>query len=409
MHRRDRERGTCFLLYPQAPVLPAYRQPERIVLSSPPGSLGPGPCDERIYVADAVAKARPYGFPYLPPWTGPIHRPPSPDPDGHYDHLDPGSREFLSAHLFGAVRHTLDVWEGYLGRTIDWHFRRDLSRLELIPLLDWDNAHSGYGFVETGWNHHRRGSALQFALSLDTIAHEIGHSILFSEIGIPVGRHRTAQFLAFHEAMADLVALVCGMRFNSVLDHVLQATHGNLYVTNEINRIGELSQTDQIRVASQDVRMANVEGIWLDPAGEWHDDTGQGRHAHDLGQPLLGAIFDILIEIYEVVLVEHGLISPALDRLSRSGEYDPARVAAVEQGFAAAFDGRAAGFKEALMHARDYLGFALARVIEDLWAESLTFDRVGTALLAADREMSDGRYAALIHESFGWRGIRLGT
>jgi hypothetical protein len=153
--------------------------------------------------------------------------------------------------------------------------------------------------------------------------------------------------------------------------------------------------------------MADVEGIWLDAGGEWHDDTGQERHAHDLGQPLLGAVFDILIEIYEVTLVEHGLISPALDRLSRSGEYDPARLEILARGFAQAFAGRADGFKEALIHARDYVGFALARVFEDLQPESLTFARVGMALLAADREMSDGRYAALIHESFAWRGIRL--
>lgn len=407
MRRHDRDRGTCFLLYPQAPVLAAYRRPERVVLSSPPGSLGPGPCDERIYVADAIGKAAPYGYPYLPPWTGPVHRPPRPDPDGHYDHLDPASREFLSAHLFGAVLHTLDIWEGYLGRRIGWHFRPHYRRLELIPEIDWDNAHSGYGFVETGWNSEQQGGRLQFALSLDTIAHEIGHSILFSEVGIPVGRRRTAEFLAFHEAMADLMALIGSMRFEAVLDHVLRTTHGNLYVTNEINRIAELSQTEQIRVASHDVRMADVEDIWLDADGEWHDAQGRGRHAHDLGQPLLGAVFDILIEIYEVVLVEHGLITPELDRLSRSGEYDPDRIAAVERGFAEAFVGRAQGFREALVHARDYLGFALARVIEDLAPEGLTFGRVAAALLAADREMSDGDYAALIHESFAWRGIRL--
>ena len=166
MRRADRDRGTSFLLFPQAPVLPAWRRPERVVLSPPPGSLGPGPCDERIYVADAIGKPVPYGFPYLPPWTGPVHRPPRPGPDGHYDHLPPGSRDFLSAHLFGAVRHTLDVWEGYLGRPVDWHFRRDFHRLELVPLLDWDNAHSGYGFVETGWNHHRQGDRLAGAASV---------------------------------------------------------------------------------------------------------------------------------------------------------------------------------------------------------------------------------------------------
>lgn len=406
---RHRETGTCFLLFPQAPILPAYSRPERIYISTPPALVGPGPCDERAYVADAIDKPEPYGFPYLPPWQGLVHAPPRPGPDGHFDHLEQGTREFAAAHLFASVRHTLDIWEGYFGRDIRWHFARDFPRLELVPMLDWDNAQSGYGFIETGMHRDRQGLVLPFALSLDTVAHEIGHSIIFSEVGVPVGGHRTAEFLAFHEAVADLMALVGGMHFNSVLDHVLLTTHGSLYVENEINRIAELSQTEQIRVASQDVRMSDVAPIWLDTEGNWHDAAGLDRHAHDLGLPLLGAMFDLLVEIYEEVLVEQGLISQPLDRLSRSGEYDPERLETMAAGFAHAYAGRHHQFKEALIYARDYMGFALARALEDLWPQQLTFQRVGMALLAADREMSGGRYESYIRDSFFWRGIPLPT
>lgn len=407
MRRRDETDGTWFLLYPQAPVLSAFATPQRIRLSSPRGSVDAGPRDDRAYVVDAIGKAEPYGYPLLPPWRGPRRPPVRPGPAGHFDHLMPGTRDFACAHLFGSVRHTLDVWERFFGRPIRWHFARDFPRLELIPLLDWDNAQSGYGFIETGWDRARDGTILQFALSTDTIAHEIGHSILFAEVGVPVAQHRTAAFLAFHEAFADLIALICAMQFDAVLDHVLVATHGNLYVENEINRIAELSRTEQIRVASHSLRMDDVAGITLDAAGDWHDAAGKGRHAHELGLPLLGAVFDILIEIYELALVELGLIGTALDRESRSGDYDAARVERVRQGFAAAYAGRHAGFREALEYARDYMGFAMARAIDDLWPDDFGFGRVGAALLDADREMSGGRYAPFIEESFRWREIAI--
>jgi hypothetical protein len=197
------------------------------------------------------------------------------------------------------------------------------------------------------------------------------------------------------------------MRFEAVLDHALRVTHGNLYLENEINRIAETSESEQIRVASQSVRMADVEDISLDAQGEWHDASGRGRHAHDLGLPLLGAIFDLLVEIYEQSLVARGLIPTRLDELSRGDAYDPRALAEVTAGFAAAYAGRHDQFKAALVDARDYLGFALARMIEDLRPQGLTFTRVGAALLAADLEMTGGRIAPFVRDSFAWRGIPL--
>ncbi len=400
--------GTCFLLFPQAPVLSAFRQPERLRLLAT-RSVEPGPSDALSYVADAIGKSTPYEFPYLPPWTGPVHPPVRPGPHGHFDHLVPGSREFGAAHLFGAVRFAMDVWERYFGRRIPWFFRRDLPRLELVPFLDWDNAHSGYGFVETGWERNRDGAVLRFALSMDTIGHEIGHSILFSEVGIPIGIHRTAEFLAFHEAAADLMSLVCVAQFNAVLDDALSKTKGSIYLENEINRIGELSETEQIRVVSNDLKMSDVADIWLDAEGQWHDASGRGRHAHDLSLPLSGAIFDVIVEIYQEILVERSLIPPWLDRLSRSGERDPHRIEAARAGFAQAYAGRHHAFKEALVYARDYTGFALARLCEDIWPGDLAFSGVGAALLAADREMSGGRFKGVIDDCFAWRGVTLAS
>ena len=144
-------KGTKFRLFPQPGFLEPYQEPETVWISPRAGSIGPGPADDRMYVVDTIDKEQPYEFPYLPPYDGPVRPPVEPNEFGHFDHLEVGSREFEAAHMYGTLRRVLDIWEGYFEKRIDWHFQDRYSRLELIPLLDWDNAQSGYGFIETGY------------------------------------------------------------------------------------------------------------------------------------------------------------------------------------------------------------------------------------------------------------------
>ena len=139
---RIRARGTRFRLYPQTPVLEVHRLrgPETVWVSPPPGSIGPGPNDERMYVADVIGK-KPYEYPYLPPYRGPTHPAVRPGPDGHFDYLEPGDPGFLAAHMYGTVRRVLDVWEGFLGRPIAWHFRDRYQRLGEYECEVYPGAH----------------------------------------------------------------------------------------------------------------------------------------------------------------------------------------------------------------------------------------------------------------------------
>lgn len=241
---RGRRDGTRFRIFPQTPALDRYREPDTICLNLPPGSIRPGPTDARIYVIDALDKPAPYDEAYRPPYRGPALAPVEPGPDGHFDHLEAGSRAFNSAHLYATVRFVLEIWEDYLGGRVDWHFRSDYPRLELIPHLDWDNAQSGYGFIETGYGVSAAGIVRQHCLNFDVIAHELGHSLIYSVVGIPHRTTRTVAYFAFHEAAADLTALVAVLHFESVVDRLLEQSRGNLHVLNELNRIGELSAVD---------------------------------------------------------------------------------------------------------------------------------------------------------------------
>src|SRR5919112_839422 len=105
--------GTRFLVFPQPYFVPGYEIPEVIWVSSAPDRIGPGPSDARAYVVDPVQSKDPYHFPYLPPYAGLRRAPAQAGPDGHFDHLAPSSREFLSAHAFACVRRVQDICESY--------------------------------------------------------------------------------------------------------------------------------------------------------------------------------------------------------------------------------------------------------------------------------------------------------
>ena len=392
--------GTRFALFPQPPFLEDFAQPETVWVSPPAGTIGPGPDDDRMYVVDPVGKPAPYGVTrgpfgaldlYLPPWTGAVYPPAMPDSSGHFDHIAPGSPGFEAAHLYGSVRRVLDVWEGYFAAPIAWHFRPDYRRLELSLFAPWDNARAGYGFLEVGADATRDGAVRPFALNFDVIAHEVGHLIIYSELGLPTRETEEGEYFGFHESAADLVALVAVLHFDSVVDRLLETTSGNLYTFNELNRFAELSDNEQIRLAGNASRLSDFAAGWSDE--------------HRLAQPLTGAMFDILIDIFHENLLDRGLIGPDVEELSDRIEKSPQYEAVIQPLFDAAYREDPAGFKAALLDARDYLGTALARTWGRLSPHYLNYDDVGEALLETDREISGGRYRRVIRNNFLWRDI----
>src|SRR5258708_4778771 len=126
MHGGNRsDTGTRFRLFPRPPFIHPERPPETVYVATPPGWIGPGPSDDRLYLIDPIGKRRPYGInpgPYgtphldLPPWRGPIRRPVQPDAEGHFDHLPIGPPAFAQAHAFVTIGLVLDLCERHVGR-----------------------------------------------------------------------------------------------------------------------------------------------------------------------------------------------------------------------------------------------------------------------------------------------------
>jgi hypothetical protein len=363
--------GTRFLIYPQVPHLANYATPETVWISTPPDRIRPGPSDRRAYVRDPLFDKGPYEYPYLPPYIGDTYPPAMPGFDGHYDSINPNSRQFLAAHAFACVCRVLDIWESYLGRPVVWHFAETYEQLEIVPYISWDNAQSGYGYLELGLDHDAAtGKAYPYALNFDVIAHEVGHSILFSQMGLPASGHPMADYVPYHEAMADVISLLSFLHFDSGLDRLLRHSDGNLLVLNELNRIAELSGDRQIRLASNSRRKSEVSG-----------------DVHDQSRPLTGAIFDTLIETYHVQLVERGLADERLLSVDIKG-MDGETLRRISEFTAKAHRARPFMFKSALVAARDEVALALAPSWSKLQPDNLTFAQASDALVWAAEPIS---------------------
>jgi hypothetical protein len=259
--------------------------------------------------------------------------------------------------------------------------------LEIVPRLRWDNAQSGYGFLEMGENE-ARGEPWPFALNFDAVAHEVGHLIIFGVMGVPRS-NPPHEYFAYHEAVADFIALIGLLHFDTVLDVVLRRTRGNLLIANELDRFGEICDERQIRLFSHSLRMSDV-----------------SVEVHDLSKPFAGALFDILIEIYQILLFERGLsdFDPRdfRDLRSELSEEDMREQLSLSLG---SNDRRLFALKSALEEARDLVGEMLVRSWEELEPHSITFQEAAEALIAAAESGRARRFASTVIDNFAWREI----
>ena len=382
--------GVRFRVFIQPPVVPGFEVPETIILPASAGEIDLGPSDRRFYtVMPAVTKRR-YAPPdTLPPYQGRVLPPAVPDRFGHFDTLPEESSEFRAAHVFAIARMTLAVWEQYRGQEIPWAFH--FPRMELVPEIDWTNAHSGYGFIELGHNSERGdGARVPYWQNFDVVAHEVGHAILFSLMGLPVGTRPNREYRAFHETGSDLIAIVTAMHSERLLWHVLDSTSGNIYGFNELNRLGEVSAIDQVRLVCNDLRVPEVI-------------NAEKLHTYSL--PVTGALFDIFALRYLRALQRRQAVSAVildelLDRDSVEDVFER-----LHGAFVAIYPANRRLFYEALEEARDYLGTLLVRTFDRLPTADMSYLAVANTVLATNEELTGGDDEEELAEIFLWRGI----
>jgi hypothetical protein len=372
-----------------------------IYLPARAGTIGAGPSDRDIVTVDALDK-----LPYydgredterFPPYRGPRARP-ARSRHGHFGHLQPSgatARQFAAAHVYATIRFTLTVWEHYLGRPVRWYFRRRFPRLEVIPRIRSGTAFSRPGYIECGYERGRtRQRRYPLCENFDVVAHETGHLILRSVIGHPDHVEGLEQ-RAREEAFADLVAIVALLHVRPAVARLLDRTRGNLFSSNLLSRIGEMSQTTVARRANNDKGMDTL---------QWDPDPRVFRY--ELAAPFTGGGYDAFVDLYESILVRRRAIPFALAEASfdANGQALPDVQRAFEQSYRA----HRTVFEDALLEARD----VFAGVLAHSWRRMSPYDGYPEALatmLAVARGQHGARTERIIREAFEWRRIRPGT
>lgn len=344
-----------------------------------------------MYVVDAVCKKPYVATGGRPPYSGSCWSAVRPNAAGHFDRLRPGTRAFSAAAMFATVRCVLEIWEHYFDRGLEWEFRETYPLLEIIPRVEDDNAWSQYGYIECGFGDFWTRRANPFCENFDAVAHEVGHAIVHSVVGVPLAP-KPLQYRALDEALADLIAIVSSLHFDVVVDRLLRHTRGNLFSSNLISRVAELSRTEHIRNAFNDQKMSAV---------KWDPDTNDYKYA--LAAPFTGGTFDVFVEIYQHQLIRQGIIPRKLGERAYTAVHR--ELAVVQREFAGQYRKRPKAFKEALLDARDYFGKLLARTLDRTSVRDPSYAGVVANMLEADAELSGGAHRGIIRESFEWRKI----
>ncbi len=388
--------------------------------------------DDQIYVANYCLKTA-YESGVPAPHVDTSERPPSrflmgPLPrllNGGIAPLDPGGWDQLSsrtvgrsvcapafavAMVYAIARQTIDLWESYIGDKIVWYCAQEgrkqpRQRLEIVPLVATrgagsnerhKNAVSGYGYIELGIAESddedlfpvhlpRRINAtapppprmVPYWLNADTVAHEIGHQILYATLGFGAGaaqardwlriggREAGQAFRAFHESFGDIVAIMTALQSDKVLDHVLAQTEGFLFQDTALTNIGEITSTRTIR----DVHDEGP-GEAMGAPGLLETDEALVRNYYALSESLTGTFFDILVSIAARFLdgLDQALVNEFEEGVT-TGRIDPSAPARIKDAVRAYYKAHGPGpFRRALRQASMALGGILGEFLKNAGA-----------------------------------------
>lgn len=382
----------------------------------PAGRLQRGPRSHRFHVVDIGVGTNKVGAPVKlhahSPWT---YQDRWAIPDLTTSDLvdDP---EFRAQNVFAVASYTLALFEQHLGRPIPWY--SGYPHLYLIPQARVEaNAFYSreHNAVLFGWLPSIGGRpAVYTTLSYDVISHEVSHAILdglrprYTEPGLP-------DQLAFHEALADLVALLSVFTLHGVAERLLAPNAAKVLfpsdaeaakIQDEANRREQLwrgraetlkltpllSLAEEIGARRQQTHSpegtltgrypALRRSVELPPNKEWISDP-QFQEAHRRAEVLVAAFLQTLVRMWAQRLAP---------LRSDSSGIDVDRVA-----------------EEGVTSARHLLGMIL-RALDYLPPVELEFADVLDSVHTADRRLAPDdqhNYRDALLESFAAFGITL--
>ncbi|TRW99180.1 hypothetical protein FNJ84_00405 [Paracoccus sp. M683] len=313
--------------------------------------------------------------------------------------FDQGDPETHCRNVYFTAMATYELFRRALGRPVAWAFWGDgvSPPLRLLPFAqqalnayyDRSRAEIGFGFDRAGPDSSRADARLiRFtALSSDVIAHEVTHALidgLRPDYDLPVH----PDVFAFHEAVADTVALLSRFERQSYLPYLLRESRlsflKNDFLRSLAPQLGRLVRKSGLRTLDIGWTVLGGDGDTADLPR--YEDATISPHAR--GGLLSSAVFEAFLRSL------HRRIKPLLDLAAPEGSAVDRYLIEQVQTIAAATAGH---FLEICIRALDYCPPASIRFSDYLRA-MITADRL---LIREDRH----GYREELIDAFRRRGI----
>jgi len=362
-----------------------------------------GPISPRVAVLDFDPKSGGLepGVRFVPPAK--------PDAAGSYEVPDPVgrgggevSREAGAVSLFGTIHKSIKLFEeeDALGRRITWGFDSPqllaVPRAGELPNAFYERASQSIQF----FSFEGGGKRVYTGHSQDIVAHETAHAIL-DGVAPDLYDALTPQSLAIHESVADLTAVLCAMRSEELVREVLdnRETIGDSNVFSGIAEefAGALNERrDYLR------NLNNKKSLSPKAPSEHRVDR---TDPHSLSEVLSGALYRVLIDIFEELRGEYHQSDKASEEVVEEEEasfsVEQARQYAPQKT-----SGTGAAVK-ALYVAGQRFKRTLYRGLDYLPPGDVTFADLGRTILAADQAShpDSSRQRDRLGDEFVKRGI----
>jgi hypothetical protein len=230
------------------------------------------------------------------------------------------------------------------------------------------------------------GQTVFTCLSHDIVAHEVTHALVHRLRPSLLLQATNEDSLAFHEALADIVALLLHFSLPGVLHDTIATTRTNLW-----------DPTPLVELAAQ-FGFASGQGEALRSALDESGPADPSRYRrvfepHERGSILVAAVFDAFFRCYQARIADLVRLATGGSGILPAGRLPPDLVDRVAA--------------EATRTARQVLNICV-RAFDYLPAIDVTFSDYLRALVTVDRELypqDDGGLRAALIEAFRQRGI----
>lgn len=290
-----------------------------------------------------------------------------------------GNKEYRAANIHVAIATSINQIQSMVRRSRPpIHKWAGTSNLEIVPdngkmLNAYYNRRGLYFFHE---KDPITKKVIYTGDSTDIVTHELGHALL-DAMRPDFWSVQALEIWAFHEAFADIVAMLHLMQFDEAMLKALEETNGTMKTSNNISRLAEemgitiqhYTTGSKYTGSAIGLRDAVNEFKYIDPRKlpKEGPDSKIFAECHSFGRIFAGAWYDLLVGIYE----------------KESVGKDPL---------------------DALKMARDIAGGYLMKAIPQTPRVVKYHDAIAKAILVADKSQG-GKYREIIQKVWNDRNL----